>query len=72
MMGNNTKQTIPYMKDAHNNKLDHPHEKEPIFRRHLQNIFTDQGPPENTFNQPHVQDTELIMQQQQQRTSTLQ
>jgi hypothetical protein len=33
------KQTIPYMKDARNNKLDHPHEKEPLFHNHWQNLF---------------------------------
>ena len=42
MMGNNTKQQTPYLRDQHNNKLHTPQEKEPIFRKHWEKIFTDE------------------------------
>jgi hypothetical protein len=41
MMGSNTKQQIPYL-EHNNTQLHTPQEKEPIFRQHWQQIFTEQ------------------------------
>ena len=42
MMGNNTKQQTPYLRDHHNYKLHTPQEKESLFRKHWEKIFTEE------------------------------
>ena len=53
MLGSNTKQTIPYLK--HNNiQHDTPEQKEPIFRKHWQDIFTQNDTDNEDFDIEHI------------------
>jgi hypothetical protein len=51
MLGSNTKQTTPYL-EHNNTKLHTPQEKEPIFRQHWQNIFTEHH--HDDFDTEHI------------------
>ena len=53
MMGNK-KQKIPYIRDAHNNKLHTPEEKEEIFRNHWRKIFRNDLEDED-FDENHLE-----------------
>lgn len=58
MMGNNKNQQAPYIK--HNGQYLHlPQQREPIFRQHWKDIFTDADPPNNHFNHQHIQNIEI-------------
>lgn len=66
MLGSNTKQSAPYLKHE-NTQLDTPQEKEPIFRQHWQNIFTETD--NDDFNTDHINTIQEHMNNISQHTS---
>jgi hypothetical protein len=62
MQGSN-KQIIPYLRDNNGKQLDTPEEKEPLFRQHWQNIFTNNDEEENNFDYTHIEHIEEQVEQ---------